>query len=358
MKKKLFTWVGILLAAAIMLPPPCLWADSETSACVTRNANCTFIQLWRSDSGRTDIDWDARLEELRKLGFEQIIVQWSIYGNVSFFDDPRKNFETASSIGALIRSAARKKIRIQLGLQYDPEFWNHIDASKNVTGYLKKRLKEVTESLDPLLAIVAQSDPSGSVVKGWYISDEIDDVNWQDANRRAALTTYLQTIRLRLAQKKEKWPVSISGFATGALLPNQWALFWKSVLSKTGIDSLLFQDGIGTEKMVLTDLAAYLSVLANTLKDSDAKLGVVVEIFNIDPSATAFKTQSAAFGRVAEQLRLADKHTQGVITVFSAPDHLIGQQSQCKLKLHRNWLEDQRECRRNPSKTSSLRRKP
>lgn len=334
----------LLTAACVLaLAPPTTAADDAVS-CATQNAKSTFLQLWRSDAERTGKQWDARLSELRELGFNEIIVQWSTYGNVSFFPDPRAEFETAACLELCIRAAARQGFRIQLGLQYDPDFWQHIDSSKPSTRYLKQRLKIITQSLDPLLAVSQWADPAGTTVKGWYISDEIDDVHWQDPQKQSVLAAYLKALSRQLTQKKDRWPIAISGFSNGALAPDQLALFWKRLLLATGIDTFLFQDGIGAAKLMPADLPGYLSALANTLKGPQTTLGVVVELFEIKMAAPEFQTQSAAFARIAHQLQLAAKYSQRDITVFSAPDHLIGNSSMQTLELNRQWRADRAAC--------------
>jgi hypothetical protein len=338
-RRKFLMTVVCLLALA-----PSTTAAQDPVTCVTQNANRTFFQLWRLDAGRTGSQWDARLNELRELGFNEIIVQWSTYGNVSFFPDPRAEFETAACLERFIMAAGRQGFRIQLGLQYDPGFWQHIDSSKQITGYLKQRLSFVTQCLDALLAANERADPGGTVVNGWYISDEIDDVHWQTPKKQSALTAYLKALSRHLAQKRGHWPIAISGFSNRALSPDQLAAFWKKLLTETGIDTFLFQDGIGAGKLMPADLPAYLSALARKLKGPESTLGVVVELFEIKTTVPEFQTQSATFERIAHQLQLADTYVTNDIIVFSAPDYLTGNSSVQTLELNRQWRADRAAC--------------
>lgn len=335
----------MLAAVCVLALTPSATAADDPVSCVTQNAKSTFLQLWRSHAEWTGSQWDALFNELRELGFNEIIVQWSTYGNVSFFPDPRAEFETAACLERFIMAAGRIGFRIQLGLQYDPAFWQRIDSSKQITGYLKQRLEIITQSLDALLAVSERSDPGKTIVHGWYISDEIDDVHWQDPEKRSALTAYLKALRRHLVQKRSHWPIAISGFSNRVLSPDQLAAFWKKQLIDTGIDTFLFQDGIGAEKLRPADLPAYLSALTSALKESESTLGVVVELFEIKTPAPEFQTQSATFERIAHQLQLADTYGQRDITVFSAPDYLAGNSSMQTQELNRQWRADRAACK-------------
>ena len=321
---------------------------TAAEACQTRNVSRTFMQLWRADATRPPQEWSARFAHLRRLGFSEVILQWTSYGSFVIYSDSRPGYASQSSLDTLVHTAQQHQIKLWLGLHYDPDFWSNIQGTAHLTdAYLHRRLFEMSMRLNALVANVERADPAGETIAGWYISDEIDDVNWQTLTRRDVLLHYLTALRRLLHDKRPAWPVIISGFSNGKQPPQQWAAFWQDVLQRSGIDTLLFQDGIGVEKLSLPALEVYLAALGQRLGPSHNAFGVIVELFTLPAAGSGqTTTEAAAFPRIVKQLELARAYSRGPITVFSAPDHLLPERGQQAKKLHMDWAHDRQACHR------------
>lgn len=336
----------VLLSVVIMIVIM-FCACAHTRQCMTRNADRTFVQLWRKDAQRTPGQWDKWFMEMNRLGFYEIIVQWSAYGNVSFHKDERAGQEGSPCLAAFIKAAKRHATRIWIGLDYDPDFWRAIDGpAPTVQSYLHRRVNQISQRLPLLHHTIEKNDPQGNSVKGWYISDEIDDLNWRDPLRQKALWAYLESLRSRLRQEKPAWPVLISGFSNGAWVPEKWTAFWNETLKQTGIDGFLFQDGIGAGKLTFDQLEIYLQSMHQGLDDAPDHFGVIVELFQFKHtvSSTQAVLQAADMSRVARQLELARRYSQSPITVFAAPDYLnLNGDVHCR-GLYAAWKKDNATC--------------
>lgn len=351
MGRKYFPWVALLslvlwLISALTLVLV-LTKGACAEACITKGATRTFLQLWRKDSQRDVAQWNQRFENLSNLGFTEVIVQWSSYGATSFYGDSTSGRESSPSLSPLIKAANRHKTRIWLGLHYDPDFWQAI-AGKNrdVEAYFQTRLSEMESRWPSLRRMLNKADPKQEVVKGWYISDEIDDVNWQSPKRSNMLQTYLKSLRQKLSREKKSWPVLISGFSNGAMPPEKWSLFWERLLQKTDIDGFLFQDGIGAKKLALAELEPYLKFLADKMDGTDLTFSVIVEVFQLMESRdNAAIMRAANISRITKQLALARKYGVLPITLFSAPDYMIDQSDANNRKLFDAWRRDISACR-------------
>jgi hypothetical protein len=339
----------ILWAAIIFLSLfSAAWAWA--SPCATQGAGRTFMQLWRADARRTSSQWDQWYAHLDSLGFSEIIVQWSSYGPVSYYTDGGTGRENSLSLAALIQGARRHEKRIWLGLHYDPDFWSAVGTEPaGLAIYLDDRLAAMEQSLPDLLNTVETADPRGKVVVGWYVSDEIDDQNWQDPVRRQALVRYLAALRRMLRKAEKTWPVLISGFSNGKLPPAQLSAFWDALLQQTRIDGFLFQDGIGAGKLTIQALEPYLQSFSQTFASEDSIFGVVVELFVIEePTASAPGFHAAAFDRVTRQLALARRFSSLPITVFSAPDYILPAADEPGEALYDAWRADSAACASPP----------
>jgi hypothetical protein len=298
------------------------------------------MQLWRADATRSTQEWSALFAHLRHLGFSEVILQWTAYGSLILYRDAQPGYESQPYLGAVVHAAQQHRIKLWLGLDYDPDFWSHIESEATLTeAYLHRRLVDISMRLNALVASVEHADPAGATVAGWYLSDEIDDVNWRTPTRRDMLLHYLKALRRLLHDKRPTWPAIISGFSNGKQPPQQWAAFWQEVLQRSGINTLLFQDGIGVEKLSLPALEAYLAALKDRLGASRNAFGVIVELFTLPTAGSGqTTTEAAAFPRIVKQLELARAYSQGPITVFSAPDHLVPGRGRHAEKLNMDWL--------------------
>jgi hypothetical protein len=324
-----------------------LTACTHPRACITENASRTFVQLWRDDAKRSFSGWDQWFTNMDRLGFNEIIVQWSSYDDISFHHDARPGHENSPSLEAFIETASNHRKPIWMGLDYDPHFWQAIDVNPaGVKQYLSARMNKINQRLPILLRTIEAIDTRGDIIKGWYISDEIDDSNWKDPTRQKLLFSYLKDLRQALRKAKKDWPVLISGFANGACPAEQWTAFWNDALSYSGIEGFLFQDGIGAGKLTFDQLETHLLVLNTKLAGADHRFGVIVELFQFTPkkSINATGLQAAPFSRISRQLFLARKYSTLPITVFSAPDYLKPDGDEHCRKLYLDWQNDKRSC--------------
>lgn len=316
------------------------------SPCHTKGVTRTFLQPWGEDADRSPEEWSALFAELGRLGLQQVILQWTSYGSLLIYHDTRSGYESRPYLDNLIRAARQQQIKLWIGLHYDPDFWIHIDPQKqNTEAYLNRRLIEFSLRLPALVHDIEQADPGGNVIEGWYISDEIDDINWQEVERQELLRRYLRSVRRLLGNYRPHWPVMISTFSNGQQSAQAFAAFWPATLGYSGIDTLLFQDGIGVKKLSLTKLDRYFKVLQEKLNSSQHNLEAIVEIFQLPKKPSKeFMTEAADFSRIAEQLKVIKMYSQRPITVFSAPDHLLPNRDARSKALHHAWLQDRHDC--------------
>jgi hypothetical protein len=323
-------------------PPP----GMASSSCQTEGVTRTFLQPWRDDADRSPEEWSAFFAELRHLGFRDVILQWTSYGSLRIYHDTRSGDASRPYLDKVIRAARQQHIKLWVGLHYDPDFWTYIDPQQQRTeAYLNRRLIEFSMRLPALVADIEQVDPTGDTIRGWYISDEIDDSNWQQPERQEILRRYLRSLRRLLGNYRPHWPVLISTFANGQQSPQAFAAFWQTTLNYSGIDTLLFQDGIGVKKLSLSQFDMYFKALQNHLNASRHTLEAIVEIFQLSKAPTKeFQTETADFSRILQQLKVIKTYSQRPITVFSAPDHLMPNRGSRAQTLRRAWLQDRHDC--------------
>lgn len=281
----------------------------------------TFMQLTEAHATWTATDWQTQFAEFERLGLHRIVVQWSVYDNVAFYPSAIYRVAANAPLETLLALADQYGLRVHIGLTHDSQFWSEIKRNPNlVSVYLGRRLSEVRAMLPELMS-VARKHASFS---GFYIADEIDDLSWQTPERREILLAYLRAVREAVRTEGAMRPVAISGFSNAAMSPLSLAAFWDSLLRRSGIELLLFQDGVGAGKLDVSEVPIYLNALHLRFNGSRHEVWTVVELFQHEAGTAekaTFQAIPAPFARIQQQLALAAEFTSMSIA-FSVPDYM------------------------------------
>ncbi|MCX6595001.1 MAG: DUF4434 domain-containing protein [Acidobacteria bacterium] len=232
----------------------------------------TFLQLTREHRQWPEARWRELWLHLRALGASRLIVQWTQDGDEPLLD--------------LLPPVFASDLSIDLGLVHEPRYWS--DGAAAFAG-IEARCRALLPRLQPFA-----HQPN---FRGWYITTEVDDVRWQTPATRMELVRHLKAT-VKAVRRVRRAPVAVSGFSNGALKPLALAEFWRRLLRETGVNQLLFQDGIGAGKLTLAELPDYYGALRRL------PFLPVVEIFQM-MRETPFEAVAAPLSRVERQLVLA-----------------------------------------------------
>jgi hypothetical protein len=282
----------------------------------------TFIQLTNTQGDWDTYDWEELFSYFHKLRLTQVIVQWTVYDQTDFYLSGKPNQVPNPPIETILRLADDAGIKVLIGLVHDSDYWAKIQQELvMVNSYfdgLSDRCLEVAKALTP----VVEKHPS---FQGWYITQEIDDINWQRPKPKATLFKFLSRLSENLHQLYPGGVVAVSGFSNAATDPEAFEDFWSALLKKTNIDIVLFQDGIGANKLEIDEVPFYLAAMEKATKANSRSLQAVIEIFtqtNGEPiDEGEFRAEPASLFRINQQIKIALNHTAN-ITAFSIPDYM------------------------------------
>jgi len=278
----------------------------------------TYIQLWSYhddwDYGR----WRRLFYYFRRLGLKQLIVQWTVYDEADVMPGSLK----VGPLETILKLADDAGIRVLVGLGSGPNYWEKIQQPpESVKEYLKYKLQRSSVIAKELFPLV---NKHGSF-NGWYIPEEIDDVNWRNIKSRRVLFFYLRDLSAHLKKITPNQPVAISCFSNAAMSPSDFEKFWRDLLKTTKIDIILFQDGIGVNKLTFEKLPVYLEAVQKAVEKNDRQLQVVIEIFsqtNGHPvDQDDFQAIPASLSRIKRQMSLSSAYTSNIIA-FSVPEYM------------------------------------
>lgn len=160
------------------------------------------------DSQVTDTQWQGLMSQLRLQGFDTLVLQWTRYGDA--FTQP----EQRALLFKRAAAAQQAGLKLIVGLNADPEFFMHQkQSSAALESYLNRLL-----AADLQQARLWSAAP-GVTPDGWYISAEIDDLNWRSEAARQPLLTWLNNAQRLISDVSAK-PVYISSFFAGNMSPD------------------------------------------------------------------------------------------------------------------------------------------
>lgn len=301
----------------------------------------TFLQLtsghleWKSE------DWKHLFGFLTELGLRQIVVQWTVYDDVAFYTTAGPSATASPSLETVLGLADESGMKVLVGLVYDPGFWEKIERDPDLVSVYLRRLRQRSLTVARDLATLVARYPSFA---GWYLSEEIDDVNWLKPGARRVLFHHLQTLAGELRRVTPPGgEIAISGFSNAHADPHLLERFWTELLRGTSIDLVFFQDGIGAAKMELDYLELYLKAIQNAVTATSRQLQVVVETFRQVGGAPyddgPFRAEPASLERIQRQLQYATRYSTRGALAFSVPEYMTPLGGEEAERLFREWKE-------------------
>jgi hypothetical protein len=283
----------------------------------------TFLQLLESHGDWTETEWNRLFDDLQLLGVKELILQWSVIDDVAFYKSKAFRQVRNTPLNAVLDLADSRHMRVQIGLVHDSDYWSHIDKSASeVAAYLKGlrvRSLEAAAELTPILK-------RHSSVQGWYIPEELDDVNWRTKATQSILFEHVRALSQSLRSLGPGWTISISAFCQGQSSPEVFEHFWTKFYEATQVDVVFFQDGVGVNKLTISEVPIYLEAIHNAARKSGRSMIVVVELFRQTSGPplnnAAFAAVPASLERIKNQLRIASHYSSDGIVAFSVPEYL------------------------------------
>jgi Domain of unknown function (DUF4434) len=307
------------------LPPGALGQPPCSAVCL----HGTFYQPLLAHQDRSDVQWRAWMAELAALGLRRLVLQHVAlepYDVLVPAPGAWRSSPGGAALARILDAALAHGIRVWLGLSYDPMYWNEIEAADTdaVAAYLAKRgqrLRVLAQALKPAT--------SHAGAAGWYISDEIDDLNWVQPERAALLARWLGETTQMLRQTAPALQIAVSGFVHApATTPRALADQWRQWLAGAPqLDEVLLQDGIGAAKTSLSTWPACLDAVCKVARERNRRCVPVVELFAAATPGAVLNAAPAS--RVARQMQIAQSAGSEVLA-FSVPDFVTTEQPEAQ----------------------------
>jgi hypothetical protein len=293
----------------------------------------TFLQLTTDHKNWTEEKWSELFGYFRRLQLSYVIVQWTVYDDTTFYGPA-----SDAALEKVLARAAQSGMKVWIGLFHDSQYWNRIGDRPAVTARYLQQLRSRSLAAARDLAPRLKEHPGFA---GWYLPEEIDDINWQRPEVRKELLRHLELESKELRVLAPDANVAISSFSNARLSPAQFQNFWSSVFRATSIGTVFLQDGVGVGKLELDELPLYAGALAQAARAEGRDFRMVVELFRQTSGqpfdSGPFKASPAALQRIRRQLEIAHQFTD-LLVGFSVPEYMTPLGVAGAEQLYRDYL--------------------
>jgi|WetSurMetagenome_2_1015567.scaffolds.fasta_scaffold00139_33 hypothetical protein len=317
----------------LLIPGPAFPENAE-AGCNGR-INASFIQPLYAHDTFTMENWNKLFNELENLGICRLIVQWTVYDNTAFYQSKQFRSLNNNVIETILQKASERGIKVYVGLYNSGDYWTMIGKNDRAVDVYMDRTYTNTAKAAGELVPLAEKYPSFA---GWYITQEIDDVNWLQPSKKKVLVDFLKKTTQRLRKLTPGKPVAISGFSNAFLDPESFKSFWNSLIRSSHPDLVLFQDGIGAKKQTFITAPLYFKKIHEAASENSVKLSIIVEIFRI-VSENPFRAIPAPIKEIAGQIELASPYSGDLMTAFSIPEYMTSLAGDEALGLQKDYLD-------------------
>lgn len=328
-----------------------------------KNIAGTFIQP-KSITDWREQDYDLHFKEYKELGFDHIILQWTEYYDIQ--NQVRRTYYPSDLAGremekdlltSLLRYCEKNKLKAYIGLNINDQWWEIISGTPaKFDEWWRQEALEGIKLADDIwskyntFAVRGESGAFG----GWYISFEVDNLNFNTLEKQNILSKYYNLI-IDHIHNQTRLPVMISPFFNRAFSviygPKKWSTMWENILSQTSLDIIALQDGIGCKRefgifddtkrvKAIKNVGKWFEATREAIKKSgkNIELWSDVETFIEEVSDGKSKFSSAPLERIISQIE-AERPFVNKFTSFSFQAYQDFDKNEEEFKKYKRYLE-------------------
>lgn len=276
MKSRIMRWVLVMFLYA---------AVSVTAQAMTG----MIYQPQQRDMKLSDAFWLSTFSDLRKRGFDTLIIQWTQYGDI-FSAGLEKKW-----LRERLQDAVAADLKLVIGLYADPDSFSALEMPTDLLEayFLKNNEKDLFLAKEWMSALPDQS------IVGWYLPIEIDDRRWRAEGDQLVLAEQLSR-DVGTLKRISHLPVYMTSFFKGHSDVNEYKAMLEEIKKVSGL-RIWVQDGAGADTLMPAEKAIYLKPLSECHDTPIA--GLVFEIFRQIGSDSNFKAEPLAQNLLAKAIQ-------------------------------------------------------
>ena len=330
MPRRLRICISVVFAAAIL---------SFCAACASDDG-IGVSDAWRGPIEGTFIqyqDWmmkmDARawrreLDAMRRAGISVVIIQWLQMNDSRFIPSDGAALDPTRII---LEYADRHGMEVFIGLAYADLWWTRLRDERYLT------LAAVT-SIHVANEAWARYGGHRSFA-GWYLPQELRDANYP-SHYIDALRDFLKGLGDRCRALSGGKRVVISPSMSGLVAPDLFGRIYTSLLLGSGIDVVIFQDGVGArdwDKDLEPRVVPYFSAMRAACRTAGVAMWSDVEIFHHTGKRSG--SEPASIERIKRQMA-AESPFVSRFVMFDFFHYMSPYRGRAQKNLYKDYLRE------------------
>lgn len=274
----------------------------------------TFSQPWAVENYDSEM-WELEFSSMKELGIDLWIFQWvgDSKNKATIYPTKIPGYTHTSSydqVGTCLRLAEQYGIQVFLGLVFNEDWWRKEGSDRD---WLLNEAQEMNAVADELYTSYFPRYPD--IFAGWYINWEMD--NFAGYNRRARhkenIIEAFQIVSSHLKSLNPYLPSSIAPFfnASGGSSAQEYGRFWYEVMSRTEVDILMLQDGVGVNHATLEQLPEWYQQVCAGVRAADKACWSDLENFTAGEDEDFYP---APLDRLIRQHQIAAQYVDRIVT--------------------------------------------
>ncbi len=202
-----------------------LWVHLTSHAAGAAAEKFIFYQPWLSHQQVSAATWNEMGQDLRAQGYTHVIFQWSQYGQNQFW-----GADKSSLLQRVVQTPGPKAIQYIFGLYLGEDYYAKLGQSDQaLSQYLAQSRQFALQNARKIM----QQSPRA--VAGWYLPEEIDDLNWRTPARQKLLQAHFLALSKELKAIAPNTQIYASAFFGGHTPPADFAKQMNTLLRTTGM---------------------------------------------------------------------------------------------------------------------------
>lgn len=225
--------------------------------CAVPSQRGIIWQPWAAHEQLDEAGWKALARELVRQNYTHVLLQWSSYGSYEFWPRQQNGW-----LANGLQHWRGTGLKLVAGLHMADDYYSLLQQSDaDLRAHLASTRARSTAQARRILRRPPPLD-----LEGWYLPQEIDDLNWRSPARLRMVRNHLAAMSDAIASLPgmAEAPIYASAFFSGASTPNEFARMLLTLHRATGVIWLV-QDGLGTGRLSEERTTDYLGEIARTL---------------------------------------------------------------------------------------------
>ena len=313
-------------AAMLALAASCGAPAEHKTATGSGPIRGTFIQYqdWMARLGRDD--WCRELDAMRRAGIDLVIIQWLENGEASYLPRHRWSHDPT---GTILSYADDHGMRVFVGLAHADIWRPRLRDPRYLDRSAARSLKVAEEAW--------RRYGGHRSFAGWYLPQEIRDALYSP-DQIVDLRGFFARQSSRCRELSGGKPVAVAPAVMGLIQADDFARAYASLLSGSGINVVILQDGVGARGWsdgLESRVVPYFQAMRDTCRTARVELWSDIEIFQKGESASG--RIPAPIERLEQQLK-AESPFVTTFVMFDFFHYMSPYRGEAQKKLYENYL--------------------